>query len=96
MEYPTASDVDLDDLAARAAGLTGADIANALLGAAGVAIDRADEKRSVGQKDLIAQIEMVQSARREVGKNSASTITAVTEEERDLIPASRLPVDVPA
>jgi SpoVK/Ycf46/Vps4 family AAA+-type ATPase len=74
---PLRPDVDRDVLAERSAGLSGGDLVNIVLGAAGTAVARDADERRLGLQDLLDELDHVRSAKAEVGKGAhEATVTS--------------------
>jgi len=85
-EIPRLEPVDLDELAARSAGLAGGDIVNVVLAAAAGVVGRSEDERYLRTSDLDAEIDAIHRARAEVGK-SPSGPAVVSVDELDEVPA---------
>ena len=92
LEVPIAADIAGDWLAAKSEGLSGGDIRNVVIAAAGRAVLRPGDAQRVTRADILEEIDAVRVAQSNVGR-SGSSPTTVREE---IVAPEQLPPDARA
>lgn len=78
--------LDFDILAAKSEGISGGDMVNVIVSAATLAVSRTEAERVLHTDDLIQELEPIQNAKRDVGKNQDHDFRVVSIEETDTLP----------